>query len=1443
MGGFTMSDNSRIPEERPSLEELTGALRQAVELIRAEPIPPEAVARATDRARQVARPAPRYPRLKWAALLAVAVPAAAALMVALLWPDQSERRRNSIQVVDDSNEHPRKKQHIAAVVTHPGETEDVAEGRKDLTKNPNISTNGGPDRLEQQNRRKGEDNAPEVARLPEGDPTSGKEAKDSPRGTTGTPSSTSGVDGIPAGRRIQGGTGSAGGGVRGDRVGNYLRSEKEAETMPRSRSDRDEDKPVDLKAAARSTSKPDVRTKNESKRDEEGWGSEAAKDRKKALDDLTRRPEKLNKKTIKEKEVLQRLTKGLPEIKREQVQTYLLRLSEADAKGKVGGEDKNKLLKELGELLDDAGRADANSNMAASLTARWNEMSGKDRQKAVDRLTEGLQDRQRQAIHSYFKFIGEVRRRGKLDEKTNEKLIQDLEGKLRDPEASASERPESREGDKVKAKKVKQLIDGLRLAQKDSGKNGTKDPYTWRLNRGQPTFARVYIGNGNSLDLVSLHVSVTIEGGRARTLVDHIFHNPHGKQLEGTFEYPLPTAASPSYFAMFLGQTRDTVPPRFGNGSAGPRLPDETLARLTPEQLVREVNTRDWGTLQEARLVSKQKALESYEEVVRGRVDPALLEYAAGNTFRGRVFPIPAKGYNRVLIAYEELLPFAEDKTLYRFPLPDRKLNELRFTLQVPAADCKEPTLHLQDKKGVKLGKEGSRLVFTRTWSNEKPEGDLAFTFTPPRPDVQVLSGRQDENGPVYVYTRIRPDLKKIANGKPFASHAVFLLDTSQSEYPGRFDDSMKLLQKILAADPDIKHFNILTFNVAGSWVEPSGWLENTTAGRKKALARLDGILLEGATDLSAALDMLARPSFEISSQTPVNVFLLSDGQITWGESNAASLVARFERRCAFPTQFNCYRTGVGAENLELYQALIRRGGGIFNCFTEEMMKDAATAHRRECLHVERVRFVGGPEASDVLVAGRQAAVFPGGELIIAARMKAAGKTTVLVEGTFQGKKFAQEYPVEIKAAGELAPRGWAEIAVASLLALNDSKLDSLVTAYCQKFGIASRVASFLILENDNDYKRFNLEQERGKTLAGDMARFLEEAWKNMGQIVSSRETFERFLAEVDPRVNLLAGPNGKHVRDMLALLNDKDFELPEASLRGAILKKSQTDADYLAARDKDRRNAAIYLTESRRRLDAGDVDGAIRVLSSVIEEFPARGDALRLVGYRLLDLSQAAQAVRLFQQVQKQRPFEPHSYRDLARSLEESGRYALAAIQYEVLLAGTWHNRFGNSLQLVGQEEYARMMQEAIRSRTLTKKLADHFGERLEHMSAARSRADLRVTISWNTDATDVDLWVIEPDGTKCFYQNTKTPSGGQLSQDQTQGYGPERYQIEKAKPGVYTVIVHYYRPNQNLLAGETHVNVVVTRSAGTADEKVERKTVILKKHNQEVEVFKVKF
>jgi hypothetical protein len=969
-----------------------------------------------------------------------------------------------------------------------------------------------------------------------------------------------------------------------------------------------------------------------------------------------------------------------------------------------------------------------------------------------------------------------------------------------------------------------------------TGRDPARAPRTWHRDHQRPTFARVYVGDNTSLELVSLQVSVTVEGPRARTVVDHIFRNPHNRQLEGTFEYPLPSGASPSYFAMFLGQTRDTVPPRFGARGATPPLPANDLARLEPAQLVRQVSAADWGTLREARVVAKEKALETYEDIVRGRIDPALLEYAGGNTFSGRVFPIPAKGYNRVLIAYEELLPTAKEQVLYRYPLPDCKLTELQFSLQARTADCPQAAFR---PATAQKDEGGGQVVYRHRWTEKGPGGEAVFAFTPPQPEVQAITGRQGENGPRYVYARLRPELKVEAE-KPFAQHAVFLLDTSQSEHPDRFAVSMKLLRQILEKDPDIQQFNVLTFNVGAAWVEPKGFLPNTREGRNTTFSRLDGLVLEGATDVSSALEALARPSFEVKSGTPVNVFVLSDGQATWGEREASSLVSRFEATCPFATRFHCYRTGLGAENLELFEALTRRGGGIFNCYGDADVAAAARAHRSQCLQVERVNLVG-VEASDLLVAGRRAAVYPGGELVVAARVKGGGSARIQVEGSFLGQKWSREYPVDVAASGELAPRAWAEIAVASLLELHDPKLDNLVTAYCQQFGVGSRVASFLVLENDADYKRLNLEEERGKTLTGDLRRFLDEAWRGLAQVVSPRAAWERVLGQLGTHLPPAAGPD--HVRKLLAVLTDADCELPSVRLSGALVHKSDVPPSYLVARDADRRQVNTYLAEARRRLDAKDPAGAIRVLSSVIEEYPERGDALRLVGYRLLDLGQPGQASQLFRQVQGSRPFEPHSYRDLARSLEESDRFGLAALQYEIVLAGSWHNRFHDSLKEVAREEYVHLLRTALSRRKVQDKLAGLLGDRLDELAGAQVQSDLRVTISWNTDATDVDLWLIEPDGFKVYYGAPNSPSGGRLSQDQTQGYGPERYQIAKAKPGTYLVKVHYFRANPNLLAGESHVNVVIVRHAGTPQEVVERHTVILKNQGEEAEVAQIKF
>ena len=78
-----------------------------------------------------------------------------------------------------------------------------------------------------------------------------------------------------------------------------------------------------------------------------------------------------------------------------------------------------------------------------------------------------------------------------------------------------------------------------------------------------------------------------------------------------------------------------------------------------------------------------------------------------------------------------------------------------------------------------------------------------------------------------------------------------------------------------------------------------------------------------------------------------------------------------------------------------------------------------------------------------------------------------------------------------------------------------------------------------------------------------------------------------------------------------------------------------------------------------------------------------------------------------------------------------------------------------------------------------------------------------IRVVLTWNTDDCDIDLWVTDPDGEKCFYGNKLTQNGGRISRDFTQGYGPEEFCIKQAVKGKYKIEANYYgtHSQKNLL------------------------------------------
>lgn len=96
---------------------------------------------------------------------------------------------------------------------------------------------------------------------------------------------------------------------------------------------------------------------------------------------------------------------------------------------------------------------------------------------------------------------------------------------------------------------------------------------------------------------------------------------------------------------------------------------------------------------------------------------------------------------------------------------------------------------------------------------------------------------------------------------------------------------------------------------------------------------------------------------------------------------------------------------------------------------------------------------------------------------------------------------------------------------------------------------------------------------------------------------------------------------------------------------------------------------------------------------------------------------------------------------------------------------------------------------------------------------------AQMLVTLTWDKDDTDLDLYVIDPSGDYSAYYHNETADGGELDYDDTDGYGPEHWTLESGDTvrwdqNSYRVRVHYYENNDH---GGTNYKLSVKRYVGT--------------------------
>jgi hypothetical protein len=208
--------------------------------------------------------------------------------------------------------------------------------------------------------------------------------------------------------------------------------------------------------------------------------------------------------------------------------------------------------------------------------------------------------------------------------------------------------------------------------------------------------------------------------------------------------------------------------------------------------------------------------------------------------------------------------------------------------------------------------------------------------------------------------------------------------------------------------------------------------------------------------------------------------------------------------------------------------------------------------------------------------------------------------------------------------------------------------------------------------------------------------------------------------------------------------------------------------------------------------------------------------------------------AVVIFKKVLEIGEEEPQSYRDLGLAYEAIGEYQKAGdLHYRVKEKSFSRNFPG--IEVITLTEMNKVI--ALAPVEINTK---HIDPRL----LGNMPLELRVVLVWDSDMTDIDLHVTDPNKEEASYKFPLTYQGGQMSPDNTTGYGPEEFSLKKAKPGKYTVHVNFYGHSQQAISESTTIQLDFFTNYGTKMQDKQSVTMRLKDRGENIFVgeFEVK-
>lgn len=280
-----------------------------------------------------------------------------------------------------------------------------------------------------------------------------------------------------------------------------------------------------------------------------------------------------------------------------------------------------------------------------------------------------------------------------------------------------------------------------------------------------------------------------------------------------------------------------------------------------------------------------------------------------------------------------------------------------------------------------------------------------------------------------------------------------------------------------------------------------------------------------------------------------------------------------------------------------------------------------------------------------------------------------------------------------------------------------------------------------------------------------------------------------------------------KYISDTArAIFKQKDFTIREPYI--AIL-EATTAAEryekYLLIRNDFLHSPAFYFNVAAWFLENDDYETGITILQNLGEMELQDHELYKMLGYKLKEMGEYELSLAAFRKVLDWRPMEPQSYRDYGLALQDAGLFQQALDTLCLALTKNY------AADVEGLYKGIEEMIVTEINQILRKHKKLHLPGSFDKSLVYQMPVDLRVVANWNMNDTDLDLWVIDPVGEKCYYGHRNTQIGGRLSNDFTRGYGPEQFLLKKAIKGKYKLQVNFFGQSAVKIIGSTTIQVEV--------------------------------